>query len=57
LRSTYYIYRYGTTDHNGFLAGKKVDRLDIGRTKHRARRFKKTLTSDIDFFLKLVNSL
>jgi len=40
-----------------FLAGERVDRLDIGRIKHRARLFRKTLTSDIDLFLKLLDRI
>ena len=40
-----------------FLAGEKVDRLDIGRIKSRVRKFRATLESDIVLFQKMAENV
>jgi hypothetical protein len=40
-----------------FLAGEKIDRLDIGRIKSRIRKFRATIESDIALFQKMVENV
>jgi hypothetical protein len=54
---SYIFTEYERRVIRAFLSGKKVDRLDIGRIKHRARKFRDVLETDFALFKELAETL